>query len=278
MSPAEEIPAMLDGAAPGADPGVPTVEGGGTLVKHYDPKSSTPWKRRVWNWQYMVGRDVLALILFLVAIGFIYRANYIFRFGTRTFPMTYNAAAQSWSGPVELSYPHEPFIISILLAGLLAPLVACSLLLTIYVITHDVWDATAGFFALMQGFVVIICLQVIFKSFIGAFRPHFMMACNPNNEAFLLPATHAFVRMIPVQDCPAWTEAVCNPSGWNMFTRGDLTQDTDVRILAEQVGQCNALRFAMQSFPSECSFPESDMIGSLHILSCFGTNAEFVDT
>lgn len=68
--------------------------------------------------------------------------------------MTWDAVSGTWYGPIELSYPYEPFVVSVLASAVVIPAVGVVVVVCMQVWVRSFWDANAGLFAVFKGLVM----------------------------------------------------------------------------------------------------------------------------
>ena len=112
-------------------------------------------QNRVHRWLWLVLPDLcIMLSLFLAAIYMDKRLKN-FRWMTRRFPMTMDPLNSTWVGPVEISWPQERFIVSVLAAEILIPLVPTLILLAMQIWVRNFWDLNAAIFGLFKGIAIV---------------------------------------------------------------------------------------------------------------------------
>ena len=112
-------------------------------------------QHRCSHWLRLVLPDLcLLLSLFLAAI---FMEKYLdnFRWMSRTFPMTWDPRTRMWVGPVEISWPKEDFIVPILIAEILIPLIPTVTLLAMQIWVRNFWDFNAAIFGLFKGIAIV---------------------------------------------------------------------------------------------------------------------------
>ena len=112
-------------------------------------------QNRVHRWLWIVLPDLLIMLsLFLAAIVMDkYLDN--FRWMSRTFPMTWDPYNSTWVGPVEISWPKEEFIVPVLTAEILIPLIPTVILLAMQIWVRNFWDFNAAIFGLFKGIAIV---------------------------------------------------------------------------------------------------------------------------
>ena len=112
-------------------------------------------QNRVHRWLWLVLPDLAIMIsLFLAAIYMDKRLNN-FRWMTRRFPMTVDPLNSTWVGPVEISWPKEDFIVPVLTAEILIPLIPTVILLAMQIFVRNFWDLNAAIFGLFKGIAIV---------------------------------------------------------------------------------------------------------------------------
>ena len=112
-------------------------------------------QNRVHRWLWIVLPDlILMLSLFLAAIV-MDKCLGNFRGMTRTFPMTWDPYNSTWVGPVEISWPNEGFIVPVLIAEILIPLIPTVILLAMQIWVRNFWDFNAAIFGLFKGIAIV---------------------------------------------------------------------------------------------------------------------------
>ena len=127
---------------------------------HGVPQRSRRWdqnikQNRCWHWLRPVLPDLCLLVsLFLAAI---FMEKYLdnFRWMSRTFPMTWDPRTSMWVGPVEISWPKEDFILPVLIAEILIPLIPTVILLAMQIWVRNFWDFNAAIFGLFKGIAIV---------------------------------------------------------------------------------------------------------------------------
>lgn len=128
---------------------------------HQRPSTFTSWHRahRTWeaflHWLRLVSLDIFFMLLALAAVHVIMRFSHVvFRWNQRYFPMTWDPVSGKWYGPLELSYPRSPLILSTLFTGVLIPAVGVAVIVGMQAWVRSFWDANAALFGLFKGLVM----------------------------------------------------------------------------------------------------------------------------
>ena len=127
---------------------------------HRGPQRSPRWdqnikQNRCYRWLWLVLPDLCVLFsLFLAAI---FMEKYLdnFRWMTRTFPMTWDPRTGNWVGPVDISWPKEGFIVPVLTAEILIPLIPTVIILAMQIWVRNFWDFNAAIFGLFKGIAIV---------------------------------------------------------------------------------------------------------------------------
>ena len=112
-------------------------------------------KNRCYRWLWLVLPDLCLLFSLFLAVFFMEKYLDNFRWMTRTFPTTWDPRTRTWVGPVEISWPKEDFILPILTAEILIPLIPTVILLAMQIWVRNVWDFTAAIFGLFKGIAIV---------------------------------------------------------------------------------------------------------------------------
>lgn len=78
----------------------------------------------------------------------------VFRIKKRYFAMTWDPASKSWYGPVGLSEPFQPFLLSVVVTGVGIPAVGMGVVLGMQVWVRSLEDVNAGVFGVLKGLVM----------------------------------------------------------------------------------------------------------------------------
>ena len=112
-------------------------------------------RNRLHRWLWLVLPDLcIMLSLFLAAIYMDKRLDN-FRWMTRRFPMTMDPLNRTWVGPVEIGWPQERFIVPIMTAEVLIPLIPTVILLATQIWVRNFWDFNAAIFGLFKGIAIV---------------------------------------------------------------------------------------------------------------------------
>ncbi len=124
------------------------------------PQRSTRWdqnikKNRCSHWLWLVLPDLCLLFSMFLAAIFMEKYLLNFRWMTRTFPMTWDPRTSTWVGPVEISWPKEDFIVPVLTAEILIPLIPTIIILAMQIWVRNFWDFNAAIFGLFKGIAIV---------------------------------------------------------------------------------------------------------------------------
>ncbi|KAA6410256.1 MAG: hypothetical protein FRX48_05677 [Lasallia pustulata] len=98
----------------------------------------------------------LDLIVMALAASLMGALSFVptYRRHTHLFPMWVDPSTKLWVGPVEYSYPRQPFILTTMQAALVDILVPVATILAVQVFMRSFWDANAAVFALLKALIV----------------------------------------------------------------------------------------------------------------------------
>ena len=126
---------------------------------HRVPQRSTRWdqnikKNRCTRWLWLVLPDLCLLVSAFIAAVCLEKFLDNFRWMHRRFPMTWDSRTGTWVGPVDISWPKQDFIIPILTAEILIPLIPTIVLLAMQIWVRNFWDFNAAIFGLFNGIAI----------------------------------------------------------------------------------------------------------------------------
>lgn len=78
----------------------------------------------------------------------------VFRRNRRSFAMRWDPASERWYGPVEISEPFRPFVLSVLVSGVVIPAVGVGVVVGMQLWVRSLEDVNAGVFGLLKGLVM----------------------------------------------------------------------------------------------------------------------------
>lgn len=124
------------------------------------PQKATRWdqnikKNRFTRWLWLVLPDLCFLFFAFIAAVCLDKFLANFRWMHRTIPMTWDSRTNTWVGPVEISWPKEDFILPILTAEILIPLIPTIVLLKMQIWVRNFWDFNAAVFGLFKGIAIV---------------------------------------------------------------------------------------------------------------------------
>ena len=124
------------------------------------PLRSTRWdqnikKKPCSRWLWLVLPDLCLLVSSFIAAVCLERFLDNFRFMARTFPMTWDSRTGTWVGPVDISWPKQDFIVPILTAEILIPLIPTLILAAMQIWVRSFWDFNAAIFGLFKGIAIV---------------------------------------------------------------------------------------------------------------------------
>ena len=127
---------------------------------HGVPLRSTRWDHNIKRnpcsrWLWLVLPDLCLLFSAIIAAVCLERFLDNFRFMTRTFPMTWDSRTSTWVGPVDISWPKQDFIVPILTAEILIPLIPTIILAAMQIWVRSFWDFNAAIFGLFKGIAIV---------------------------------------------------------------------------------------------------------------------------
>ena len=130
------------------------------LSAHGVPLRSTRWDYNIKRnpcsrWLWLVLPDLCLLVSSFVAAVCLERFLDNFRFMARTFPMTWDSRTGTWVGPVDISWPKQDFIVPILTAEILIPLIPTLILAAMQIWVRSFWDFNAAIFGLFKGIAIV---------------------------------------------------------------------------------------------------------------------------
>ena len=112
-------------------------------------------QNRIYRWLWVVLPDLSVMVSLFLAAIYMDKCLGNFRWMTRTFPMTWDPDTSTWVGPVEISWPKGKFIIPVLTAEILIPLIPTGILLAMQFWVRDFWDFNAAIFGLFKGIAIV---------------------------------------------------------------------------------------------------------------------------
>lgn len=110
------------------------------------------------DWIALVGIDLLLMLCLSLGTLALKLDHRIFHQSTRLFPMRYSES-QGWYGPIDISYPQRPLILSNIIAGLIFSLVPITVILAMQAFVRSFWDANAAILGLVKGLVMMYVLM-----------------------------------------------------------------------------------------------------------------------
>ena len=124
------------------------------------PQGAKRWdqnikQNRVHRWLWIVLPDLIIMSSLFLAAIFMNKRLDNFRWMTRKFPMTWDQRTSTWVGPVEISWQQEEFIVPILTAEILIPLIPTLILLGMQLWVKNFWDFNAAIFGLFKGIGIV---------------------------------------------------------------------------------------------------------------------------
>ena len=127
---------------------------------HGVPLRSTRWDHNIKRnpcsrWLWLVLPDLCLLFSAFIAAVCLERFLDNFRFMARTFPMTWDSRTSTWVGPVDISWPKQDFIVPILTAEILIPLIPTIILAAMQIWVRSFWDFNAAIFGLFKGIAIV---------------------------------------------------------------------------------------------------------------------------
>ena len=141
------------------------------------PQGAKRWdqnikQNRVHRWLWVVLPDLIIMSSLFLAAIFMNKRLDNFRWMTRRFPMAWDQRTSMWAGPVEISWPQEKFIVPILTAEILIPLIPTLILLAVQLWVRNFWDFNAAIFGLFKGIGIVYV----------ASQPHHRIARRPLHD------------------------------------------------------------------------------------------------
>ena len=112
-------------------------------------------QNRVHRWLWLVLPDLCIMLSFFLAAIFMDQYLHNFRWMTRTFPLTWDPSTGTWVGPVEISWPKKDFIVPVLTAEILIPLIPTVIILAMQIWVRNFWDFNAAIFGLFKGIAIV---------------------------------------------------------------------------------------------------------------------------
>ena len=138
---------------------------------HGVPQRSTRWDQNIKKnpcsrWLWLVLPDLCCLFSAFIAAICMERLLENFRWMNRTFPMTWDSRTSTWVGPVDISWPKQDFIVPIMTAEILIPLIPTLVLLAMQIWVRSFWDFNAAIFGLFKGIAIVYVASHIVLKFI----------------------------------------------------------------------------------------------------------------
>ncbi|KAM0797390.1 hypothetical protein BDR22DRAFT_437730 [Usnea florida] len=107
------------------------------------------------HWLRLVYLDVLFMLLALSVTYVIMRTSLdVFRAQRRFFAMSWDPVSQRWYGPVGLSEPFQPFVLGVVVTGVVIPAVGVGVVLGMQLWVRSWEDVNAGVFGVLKGLVM----------------------------------------------------------------------------------------------------------------------------
>ena len=127
---------------------------------HRVPQRSTRWDQNIkknccTRWLWLVLPDLCLLVSAFIAAVCLEKFLDNFRWMHRRFPMTWDSRTSTWVGPVDISWPKQDFIVPILTAEILIPLIPTIILLAMQIWVRNFWDFNAAIFGLFKGIAIV---------------------------------------------------------------------------------------------------------------------------
>ncbi len=136
-----KMPSRLPNVIPkGLTKGLPKTS---KVPKRILPRPLLHWLRVIW-------KDLFWLLLIL-GIILALNSSKVFRPYDRVFPMWFNTHTRLWEGPIELSYPHIPMVLSTIVCAFALMIVPLAVFLIMQFFVRSFWDCNAANFGLLKA-------------------------------------------------------------------------------------------------------------------------------
>ena len=127
---------------------------------HRVPQRSTRWDQNIkknccTRWLWLILPDLCLLVSAFIAAVCLEKFLDNFRWMHRRFPMTWDSRTSTWVGPVDISWPKQDFIVPILTAEILIPLIPTIILLAMQIWVRNFWDFNTAVFGLFKGIAIV---------------------------------------------------------------------------------------------------------------------------
>lgn len=118
------------------------------------PKTSTRpnriLPRALLHWLHVIWEDLFWLLLILGIIVAL-NSTKVFRPHDRVFPMWFNTHTRLWEGPIELSYPHIPMVLSTIWCAVALMIVPAVVFFITQLFVRSFWDCNAANLGLFKA-------------------------------------------------------------------------------------------------------------------------------